>query len=430
MNAQAKQQKSPRTTTLRRQGLLGASATMAVVTAMIALAMYFQLGMTHWAENLAQRNAPRLAANSKAALDATRCRREDQQLELSLDRAPARITAYRAWTEAAEQLEKSLNALGVVASENERAEIAAWKSDAANYSRMVTNLAERSAAGDAFRQAMAPHRARLDGIAGEAEAKALVASRQIGDGEREIEALLASGRTLTGTALLASAMLVLAGLLWVWLSVLRRVSVLSDALDRLVAGEHATRLMCDSGDEIGALAARINQLAETLEEHARRTPGSPTPEPVPVPATAPATGPRSGPCRVLVVEDGPENRRFMNLVLRRGGVDVTLAENGREAVDKAMACGQEGQPEFDLILMDMEMPVMNGHDATRQLRQLGYSGQIIAVTGHTRSYDREKCLDAGCDQYVCKPVDRDTLLSLVGVAEAPSAPSTDDMSRV
>jgi CheY-like chemotaxis protein len=134
-----------------------------------------------------------------------------------------------------------------------------------------------------------------------------------------------------------------------------------------------------------------------------------------------------GPYRVLVAEDGPENRRFMNLVLRKAAVDVTMADNGREAVEIVLARVQGGESPFDLILMDMEMPVMNGYDATRTLRERGYQGRIVAVTGHTRDYDRQKCLDVGCDQYVCKPVDQDTLLTLVsaigGRADAGNARS-------
>jgi CheY-like chemotaxis protein/HAMP domain-containing protein len=421
---------SSRSTLLRRQCLLGAVAALAVIASVVGLALHFQAGVTQAVENIARREAPRLVAEGQVALGATRCRREDQQLELSLASASARLAAFRAWAVAAEELRSALDAYSQALPETERAEVAGWKSDAALYNQEISTLVDRFESNQApsisvFREKLAPYRARIDRIASLAEAKSQVVGRRINDSEREIQELIASGRALTGTALLASALLLMAAVTWVLLAVLRRVNVLSDAVGRLVAGEFDTRVACDSRDEIGVLACLINELATNLANHASPSADHPLPQ-----AQTPPSGARgAGPCRVLVVEDGPENRRFMNLVLRRAGVEVTLAENGREAVDLAMACTANGEPEFDLVLMDMEMPVMNGHDATRQLRQQGYSGQIIAITGHTRSYDREKCLDAGCDQYVCKPVDRDTLLSLVGVVENRSPAGTDEPAR-
>ncbi len=139
------------------------------------------------------------------------------------------------------------------------------------------------------------------------------------------------------------------------------------------------------------------------------------------PETPPKTpSPRPARFRILLVEDGPENRRLMSLILSKAGAEVILAENGQEAVeavlnaatDKDRASGKTAAP-FDLILMDMQMPVMDGYEATRRLRQSGYSGLIVAVTGHTRSFDRQKCLDVGCNDYLAKPVDREKLLALV-----------------
>jgi CheY-like chemotaxis protein/HAMP domain-containing protein len=238
----------------------------------------------------------------------------------------------------------------------------------------------------------------------------------------ELTTLLFAGYRLIATAALAAGLVLIAATTWVVRGVLGRVNVLAEATTRLTAGELATRVASDTHDELGVLAGHLNELAVALENHARRAAENSSPSHEPNCSAMPECH-TAGLCHVLVVEDGPENRRFMNLVLRKAGIEVALADNGREAVDKTMARTQEGQPPFDLILMDMEMPVMNGHDATRMLRQQGYNGRIVAVTGHTREFDRQKCLDAGCDQYVCKPVDQDTLLSVVGATDSRPVPA-------
>jgi PAS domain S-box-containing protein len=126
--------------------------------------------------------------------------------------------------------------------------------------------------------------------------------------------------------------------------------------------------------------------------------------------------------RVLVVDDGETNRKLIQFVLGRAGAKVFSAENGRQAVDRALA-----EP-FDLILMDMQMPVMDGYQATSELRAQGVTAPIIALTANAMKGDEARCRDAGCSGYLSKPIDMDLLLTTVARtlaavgSESPGAP--------
>lgn len=117
-------------------------------------------------------------------------------------------------------------------------------------------------------------------------------------------------------------------------------------------------------------------------------------------------------CRILLAEDGPDNQQLMGSILKEAGADVTISENGQIARDEAIGASKTGAS-FDVILMDMQMPVMDGYAATRELREVGYTGPIVAVTAHAMAGDRWKCMEAGCDDYVSKPIERETFLATV-----------------
>ena len=117
-------------------------------------------------------------------------------------------------------------------------------------------------------------------------------------------------------------------------------------------------------------------------------------------------------CQLLLAEDGPDNQRLISVVLKKAGADVTVADNGQVAVDLVNAAKAEGRP-FDLILMDMQMPVLDGYEATKKLRAEGHTGPIIALTAHAMKEDRAKCLEVGCDDYATKPIVRKTLVEMV-----------------
>jgi len=110
---------------------------------------------------------------------------------------------------------------------------------------------------------------------------------------------------------------------------------------------------------------------------------------------------------VLIAEDSPDIQRIVARLLVSEGLEVEVAEDGLRAIEAV------GRRHFDMIIMDMQMPRLDGYGATSSLRRSGYDGPIVALTAHAMHEDRERCLRAGCTDYLAKPVDRRALLDCV-----------------
>ncbi len=102
---------------------------------------------------------------------------------------------------------------------------------------------------------------------------------------------------------------------------------------------------------------------------------------------------------ILIVEDDPSNYMFLETALRKSGINIILAKNGKEALD-----AYNSNKDIELILMDIQLPLMNGLDATREIRKTDQDIPIIAQTAYAMSDDRQRCLDAGCNDYISKPI--------------------------
>lgn len=144
------------------------------------------------------------------------------------------------------------------------------------------------------------------------------------------------------------------------------------------------------------------------------TPVRPAPvEIVPTPPEPPTLD-----ARILLAEDNPSIQRVTALHLERLGATVALARNGQEAVEAVFAAREENRP-FDVVLMDMQMPVLDGYEATRQLRAQGFPGIIFALTAYAMPEDREESLRLGCNDHLSKPIDWGKLARLIAESQKP-----------
>jgi PAS domain S-box-containing protein len=126
--------------------------------------------------------------------------------------------------------------------------------------------------------------------------------------------------------------------------------------------------------------------------------------------------------RVLVAEDTPSIRELIRVLIEQRGLHVDVAQNGHVACRKAAAAASRGTP-YDLILMDIQMPEMDGYEATRRLRKLGCKQAIVALTAHAMPGDAAKCLEAGCDAYLAKPLAQQDLLAVLRRYSRRASPS-------
>lgn len=125
-------------------------------------------------------------------------------------------------------------------------------------------------------------------------------------------------------------------------------------------------------------------------------------EPVPVPQTTPSV---SG--KLLIAEDNPDIQALVKMLINKIGADMTLVENGKKAVEKALT------EDFDLIFLDIQMPVMDGFEALKQLRENNYKKPVFAMTANTMKKDQNKCFAAGFDGFISKPIDKNDLYSVI-----------------
>jgi CheY-like chemotaxis protein len=143
-------------------------------------------------------------------------------------------------------------------------------------------------------------------------------------------------------------------------------------------------------------------------------PGAKAPEPVAISANA---------IKVLLAEDNPVNQKIALRQLKKLGYDADLANNGVEVIDAVRRGG------YRAILMDCQMPEMDGYEATRQLRTLGSKLPIIAMTANAMQGDREACLAAGMDDYISKPVRVVELEAALARAVSPKEPKDEIFAK-
>jgi CheY-like chemotaxis protein len=125
---------------------------------------------------------------------------------------------------------------------------------------------------------------------------------------------------------------------------------------------------------------------------------------------------------ILLVDDSFDNQRLFHRILTAAGAHVDLADNGEVAVAVQGDAMNSPRP-YDVVIMDIRMPVLDGYEATRRIRAQGYRAPIIALTAHANPDEEDRCRLAGCSHFYLKPIDRLSLLTAVQKALGPAAPN-------
>ncbi|MEX0793303.1 MAG: ATP-binding protein [Pirellulaceae bacterium] len=159
----------------------------------------------------------------------------------------------------------------------------------------------------------------------------------------------------------------------------------------------------ESEEEVGSKFT-LRLPAPIIQESKQRTAPEPTPRDV-----------RPLDCRILLAEDGPDNQRLIEAILQNRGAKVTTVEDGEAAFQAVITAYRYGEP-FDVILMDLQMPVLDGYAAIAKLRAVDYPGPIIALTANAMKEERGRYLDLGCDFFLEKPIDRTALFTTIQAA--------------
>jgi CheY-like chemotaxis protein len=148
----------------------------------------------------------------------------------------------------------------------------------------------------------------------------------------------------------------------------------------------------------------------TLDGASEATSPSPNPKCGSKPRPAPVDSLKG--YRILIAEDGVDIQRLIGYILTKAGAEITIVDDGASAIEAAVTARDKNLP-YDAILMDMQMPVLDGYTAARKLRSREYQGVIIALTAHAMAGDRGKCLQAGCDDFTTKPINRRELIHTI-----------------
>jgi CheY-like chemotaxis protein len=193
-----------------------------------------------------------------------------------------------------------------------------------------------------------------------------------------------------------------------------------DAPECQLVGMRCVAVPVRSADFAAAIAAAVDDCAAPQLDAGQSPYDGDGPAP---PRSKPAKALEPRNLRVLLAEDHPVNQQLVTRLLQRRGHTVVVAADGRKALE-----AYSREP-FDLILMDVQMPVMDGFEATAAIREQEAGGdrrvRIVAMTAHAMAGDRERCLQAGMDDYMSKPIDTAALLALVTRLAAPAADGAD-----